>query len=396
MSEARINSLSNENDTGGPTISGITTFSGTNYFVPPVGTTAERPDNSEKGSIRFNIDTKHLEYYRGDGIGWVEIEASNEEFGGLTNSAEGRGTRALWAGGYIAPGPCFNNVDAITIETLGNTMDFNNLEASQTGGFTCSDRTRAVYAGGRTTTTPGGPNTDMIQYATFSTQQDYADSGTNLTTASAFGSAFSDKTRGVFAGRSSPGYNKTMEYVTVQTLGECKDFGDLHQDVGYTYAFASSTRGFVLGGLKGGSPAVSYNVIEYFTTQTTGDGTDFGDLNYTKYEGGAGSNATRGIVAAGYGPNYTSRIEYITMATKGNSTYFGDLINLNGSGKYSAASPTRMVVGGGYIHPATPFSNVIEYVQFASSGNASDFGDFSNFGRRANSFNNTSNGHGGL
>ena len=66
MSEARITNLSNESNTGGPTISGITTFSGTNYFVPPVGNTAQRPENPQKGAIRFNTDSKHLEYYRVD------------------------------------------------------------------------------------------------------------------------------------------------------------------------------------------------------------------------------------------------------------------------------------------------------------------------------------------
>ena len=52
MSEARIDSISNEHNTGGPTIAGITTFSGTNYFVPPVGSTGERPENPQPGSVR--------------------------------------------------------------------------------------------------------------------------------------------------------------------------------------------------------------------------------------------------------------------------------------------------------------------------------------------------------
>jgi len=83
MSEARVNNLSNESNTGGPTISGITTFSGTNFFVPPVGNTAQRPDNPQKGELRFNTDSKHLEYYRGDTIGWSEIEASHGQLGGV-------------------------------------------------------------------------------------------------------------------------------------------------------------------------------------------------------------------------------------------------------------------------------------------------------------------------
>ena len=165
---------------------------------------------------------------------------------------------------------------------------------------------------------------------------------------------------------------------------------------GYGFALSSSTRGIVLGGLDPNNGAASGLTIQYVTTQTTGDTLDFGDLTYGKYEGGSGSSATRGVIAAGYGPNYTSRIEYITMATTGNATYFGDLDALNGTGKYSASSPTRMVLGGGYIHPSTPFSNVIEYVQIATTGNGTDFGDFINFGRRANSFNNACNGHGGL
>ena len=82
MSEARITNLSNESNTGGPTISGITTFSGTNYFVPPVGDTASRPENPEKGSIRFNTDTAHLEYYRGDTIGWSQIEMTSPDLDG--------------------------------------------------------------------------------------------------------------------------------------------------------------------------------------------------------------------------------------------------------------------------------------------------------------------------
>ena len=53
MSEVRVNNLSNENSSGGPTISGITTFSGTNFLVPPQGDTASRPQDCPPGSFRF-------------------------------------------------------------------------------------------------------------------------------------------------------------------------------------------------------------------------------------------------------------------------------------------------------------------------------------------------------
>ena len=400
MSEVRVNNLSNENNTGGPTISGITTYSGTNFFVPPQGDTASRPQSCPSGSLRFNTDSAKLEYFRGNTIGWTEIEADDVEIGGgsASGSIDGKGTRAIFGGGYIAPGPSFNNTDAITIETLGNTIDFNNLTASKTGGYTLGNSTRSVYAGGRLSTTPSGSSTDEISFCTFSTQNDYSDSGGDLSASKTFGTGLCNETRGLFAGGSVPAYNNTIEYVTISALGNSIDFGDIsYGKAGYAYGFSSTTRGIIAGGVRVNTPDTdSYNEVGFVTISSTGNTTDFGDLNYDKYEGGAGSSATRGVVMAGYGPNYTHMIEFCTMATTGNFIDFGDLTNLNGNGKYSASSKTRAVVGGGYSTPQADYSNTIEFVNIATTGNGVDFGDFINFGRRASSFNNSCNGHGGL
>ena len=400
MSEVRVNNLSNENNTGGPTISGITTFSGTHFFVPPQGDTASRPTNCPPGSLRFNTDSAHLEYYRGDTIGWVEIEASSHELGGAATSGsiDGRGTRAIFGGGYIAPGPCFNNTDAITIETLGNTIDFNNLTASKTGGYTIGNSTRSVYAGGRLSTTPSGSTTDEISFCNFSTQNDYSDSGGDLSSSRGMGAALCNETRGLFTGASVPAYINTIEYVTISALGDSVDFGDIsYGKAGYAYALSSTTRGIIAGGLHYNPPSpATFDDIGFVTISSTGNTSTFGDLNYQKYEGGAGTSATRGLIMAGYGPNYTSLVEYITMASTGNAIEFGNLTNLNGNGKYSASSKTRAVIGGGYSYPQADYSNTIEFVNIATTGNGADFGDFINFGRRANSFNNSCNGHGGL
>ena len=399
MSEVRVNNLSNENNTGGPTISGITTYSSTNFFVPPQGDTASRPQSCPNGSLRFNTDTKHLEYYRGENIGWQEIEAEDVEMGGAATSGsiDGKGTRAIFAGGYIAPGPCFNNTDAVTVETLGNTIDFNNLTASVTGGYTLGNSTRSVYAGGRLSTTPGGSATNQIQFCNFSTQNDYSDSGGDLSSSRAFGAGLCNETRGLFVGNAIP-YENIIEYVTISTLGNSLDFGDIsYGKSGYSYGLSSTTRGIIAGGLRYNAPdSATYDNIHFVTISTTGNTTDFGDLKYDKYEGGAGASATRGLIMAGYGPNYTYLIESINMATTGNSTEFGNLTNLNGNGKYSASSKTRAVIGGGYSYPQADYSNTIEFVNIATTGNGQDFGDFINFGRRANTFNNSCNGHGGL
>ena len=401
MSEFQASNFKKENG-GTPDLLGKTELTSPYFFVPPSGTTAERPQSCAAGTLRFNTDIGSLEVYRGDTIGWEQIQRRDGQYLGgaaspASGSIDGTGTRAIFAGGYIAPGPCFNNTDAITIETLGNTIDFNNLTASVTGGYTIGNSTRSVYAGGRLSTTPGGSSTNQIQFCTFSTQNDYSDSGGDLSSSRAFGAGLCNETRGLFAGAAAPAYTNPIEYVTISALGNSVDFGDLSNINGYPYGLSSTTRGIIAGGLRVSSPdTASYNNIEFVTIASTGNATDFGDLQFDKYEGGAGTSATRGLIMAGYGPNYTSLIEFITMATTGNSIEFGNLSNINGNGKYSASSKTRAVVGGGYVSGGDAFSNAIEFVNIATTGNASDFGDFINFGRRSNSFNNSCNGHGGL
>ena len=144
MSEIRVNNLSNEDSTSGPTITGITTYSGTNFFIPPVGNTEERPENPQKGSIRFNTDSKHIEYYRGDTIGWSDIEASHDQLDG--------GYRGVLMGGSPDNSNGSDVIEYLTVSTLGNTQDFGNLTQARKSTSVVSSRTRAVCGGG---TTPG-------------------------------------------------------------------------------------------------------------------------------------------------------------------------------------------------------------------------------------------------
>ena len=400
MSEVRVNNLSNENNTGGPTISGITTYSGRHFFVPPQGDTASRPSDCEPGSFRFNTDNAKLEYFRGNTIGWTEIEAEDVEIAGVSGSSgsiDGKGTRMLFAGGYTPssnPNDTFNNVDAITVETQGNSIDFNNLTGNFTGMANFGDTTRAVAAGGiGPRAYAPGSTTNQIQFCTFASTGDYADSGGDLTRSNMFMGCFNNKVRGVICGGSYP-YDDTMDYVTIQTLGNAVDYGDLPAKAGYAAGLSSSTRGFIIGGIRVSAPdTADYNTITVHTTSSTGDGTDFGDLSTTRYEMASGSNATRGIVAGGYGPNYTNIIQFITMATTGDASDFGDLTGFNGTGKGGAASPVRFVLGGGY-GTSPHFMNTIEFVQIATTGNSKDFGDLQGFGRRIP--NQVSNNNGGI
>jgi hypothetical protein len=53
MSEARIDRIANENNTAGPIISGITTFSGQNFFVPPKGT--QHKDHQTAHQVQLDL-----------------------------------------------------------------------------------------------------------------------------------------------------------------------------------------------------------------------------------------------------------------------------------------------------------------------------------------------------
>ena len=129
MSQINIRNLSNENDDGSPEIVGVSTFSATSFFVPPKGTTAERPTDCEPGSIRFNTDTANLEYFRGKTLGWSQFELIDPDLGGGTGSNTGLGTRGLFVGGYSPANVA--DIEYITISTLGDSADFGDLTSAR-------------------------------------------------------------------------------------------------------------------------------------------------------------------------------------------------------------------------------------------------------------------------
>ena len=115
--------------------------------MPPSGTTAERPEDCEPGSLRFNTDTAHLEYFRGNTIGWTEIEASSPELGGGTGSNENAlGARAIAGGGFLG----VRTIEFVTVSTFGDSQDFGDLTAAGAihGKQAVSTETRMLFSGG--------------------------------------------------------------------------------------------------------------------------------------------------------------------------------------------------------------------------------------------------------
>ena len=187
--------------------------------------------------------------------------------------------------------------------------------------------------------------------------------------------------RGCLYGGETPGPTNvnTISYITIATLGNARDFGDLtqarrgHSDT----KIASSTRGITAGGFIGPASTTVSNVIDYFTISSTGNAFDFGDLPKTGYQFTATSDRTRGLFAGGYAPtNQTivDEINYVTIASTGDAVDFGTLTEPR-RGYGNVNSPTRGIFAGGNFNPAK--KNVIDFVTISTKGKATDFGDLS-------------------
>ena len=132
------------------------------------------------------------------------------------------------------------------------------------------------------------------------------------------------------------------------------------------------------------------NYIEHITISTLGNGADFGDMIADRTPNqGVMSNAVRGLAFGGGTPSGDANmIEFITIATLGNAQDFGDVTGTGGD-RAGCASPTKAICALGSGSSDT----TVHYVQIMSTGNSVDFGDLNQGTYEASGL---SNGHGGL
>ena len=283
---------------------------------------------------------------------------------GPTEMRGGRG-RGVFAGSAT---PATQNVmDFVEIATTGDATDFGDLATIWYNIGGCASATRGIWFPGYDQSTA----ISTIFYVIISSQGGVNDFGDALDTSRNHSGACSDSTRGVRA----EGYNaaisartNTLEFITIASTGDSSEFGDLNRVVSdMAGSFASPTRGFF-----GAGKGPETNIIDFITIQSKGNAIDFGDLiDGTRAEGSGSANSTRGLFFGGSGPGSSDTIQFITMATLGNATDFGNLSNGAEAGG-ACASSTRGLYGGG----STPTKiNNIDFVTIASAGNATDFGD---------------------
>ena len=332
------------------------------------------------GSIRFNTDSAKMEIYNGEA--WWDIDATSPE-------QQTGGTRAVMGGGKLVHPARQDVIQFVTIDTTGNAVDFGDLLSASSEFFIASSRTRGIFAG---TYAPNSVS-NSIEFVTIASTGNATDFGGDITTARRGGISASSSTRGVFAGGfDNSDRTNIIDYMTIASTGtNGNDFGDLTQKGmnGGGNQVQSQTRG-VFGG--GDTPGSKVNLIQYVTISTLGDAADFGDLNQLRGSVAAASNAVTGIYGGGTSPTMLQSIDKITLATLGNAQDYGDLLAVVSSFG-AGASPTRIMFAGGYS-PAGPTKiDIIQYKQIASDGNTVDFGNL--LGACAVPHPVT-NGHGGL
>ena len=108
----------------------------------------------------------------------------------------------------------------------------------------------------------------------------------------------------------------------------------------------------------------------------------------TEMRGGRG----RGVFAGAANPASQNVMDFVEIATTGNATDFGDIIGTNRRDGAGTSSPTRGIFSCGY--DGSSFHDEQDAVELVTTGNSVDFGDAANGNRFR--CGHGSSGHGGL
>ena len=226
-------------------------------------------------------------------------------------------------------------------------------------------------------------NSDVIDYVTIATLGDAIDFG-NLTETRRTVSSVSSSTRGLWGSGLSPSFVTTIDFVTIASTGDAQDFGDVSVARYGLSGCSNSTRGLFIAGE---TPAGSVNTIDYITLSTSGTAQDFGDATVVRRYPGSFASPTRGVSGGGSNPTVQNVIEYVTFSTTGNAVNFGDLTSATTT-TAACSNSTRGVWGGG----GPSVVNTIDFITISSTGNAFDFGDLTVTRQLASSYSSSTRG----
>jgi len=216
----------------------------------------------------------------GNTLDFGDLSQANDDLGACASS-----TRGIFGGGSRAG--TTNTIEYITIASTGNVQDFGDLLYNGRTTRGCSSSTRGIFG--------GGISINNINFITIASTGNASDFGDLLTGTYGRGSC-ANSTRGLFfGGYVTPTVTNNIEYITISSTGNGTDFGDLSVARIDLRAASSSTRGICEGGYTTSPAPTTYNVIDYVTIMSLGNAIDFGDLTQARYYAAACSNAHGGL-----------------------------------------------------------------------------------------------------
>ena len=233
------------------------------------------------GAMRFNSDSQKLEYWNGSI--WMQVHTFSPNLDG--------GVRAVFALGRVSAPNFSNIIEFVTTATNGNSADFGDLTDPRGMGGAFSSNVFGYFNGGQSS---GGTSPiNRSDKVTIATTGNATDSG-NLQSNHMASVGLSNATRGIDAGGANPSKQDQIGYITMSSGGDFVDFGNLLASNIAQGAVASPTRGIMTGG-RTSDPAGFINVMQFITIGTLGNAQDFGDVSVTKRGNGGTSDSHGGL-----------------------------------------------------------------------------------------------------
>ena len=271
-------------------------------------------------------------------INYITVSTTGNaiDFGDLTQarangtSGYSSSTRGIFGCGQANPGTAqsSNVLDYITISSTGNATDFGDATIFSEGYTGLSNSTRGIAGGGFHRSPGAGVYINTLDYVTIASTGNAVDFG-DRTGINGFSPTAASSTRGVFGpGNGTP---SVIDFITISTLGNAARFGD-PTDTRYQIGSGISSNAIrgVFGGGEDYAPGTKMNLIDYITIASLGNAIDFGDMTVARSDAACASSSTRVAFAGGTGaaPTYTilNVIDYVTIMSTGNAVDFGDLI----------------------------------------------------------------------
>ena len=287
----------------------------------------------------------------------------------LSRANDNRPNRAIEMAGFEPSHT--KNGSSILMASSSNSTDFGDLTNNRTlfGGMTASNQTRALFYGGEV---PGSNSNeiDSIQLATEGNASDHGD----LTTAVGYAAATSNGTRALVAGGNT--VINVIGFGSIAQTGNFADFGDLAESRNALVGICSPTRAIFAGGTDGTSPSPAYSTrIDFVTINSTGNASDFGDLTGNSGYMATCQDKTRAFFIGGATGGNSSKnneaTDFITFATTGNAQEFGNLTQLTRNSASATDGRSGFTMAG--ANPSN--NNVIQRFDMASLGNMVDYSD---------------------